>query len=67
MNNIVVSSITQANQSNLYCLMVRGDAYARRLSLNKLRVLYAEVILHLATQMIETTYAANLTWLKHDY
>jgi len=55
MNNIVVSSIAQANQSNLCCLMVRGDAYARRLSLNKLRVLYAEVILHLGTQMIETT------------
>ena len=55
MNNIIVSSITQANQSNLCCPIVRGDAYARRLCLNKLRVPYTEVIPHLGTQMIETT------------
>ena len=42
MNNIVVSNVTQANQSNLCCLMVRGVAYARSPSVAKLWVSYAE-------------------------
>ena len=34
MNNIVVSSVTQVNQSNLCCLIIRGDAYARGQKVN---------------------------------
>ena len=42
MNNIVVSNVTQANHSNLCCLMVRGVAYARRHLVIKLWVSYEE-------------------------